>query len=230
MPPLLPEPVVPGLLLLPPLSPAPGASVTAARPALLVASCDILLPLSVLLGLLLLPEPPALAEAAVLLPSTPAPAAPLLNGLAERCCCCCASCCPSGKLLLRAALIPAASTALPPAAGMDGTAVMLLLLCLPRGLLGCWLGEPLPPEPGVLLGEPARPLVRLAGCSDASMLLNDAAWGRQEQAWWCQRADHRRCTDFGTQIGLMTPTHSCRQSWFTGHSCCTTINLRRSHA
>jgi hypothetical protein len=203
--------------LLPLLPPAPGASVTAARPALLAASCDILLPLSVLLGLLLLPEPPALAEAAVLLPSTPAPpAAPLLKGLAERCCCCCcASCCPSGKLLLRAALLPAASTALPPAAGMDGAAVMLLLLCLPRGLLGCWLGEPLPPEPGVLLGEPARPPLRLAGCSDASMLLKDAGRGRREQAW-CQRGDHGSCCTAVVSARCMRSPHTAAASHILG--------------
>lgn len=134
----------------------------------------------VLLGLLFLPDAPALAAAAAALPA-------LLYGLAERCCGCCGSSCTSGKLLLRPALLLPAGTAMPLAAGTCGDAVMLLLLCLLRGLLPSWLGEPARASPGpgpapLLVGEPARPVVRLLGCSEASMLLSVAA-GAAATGW-----------------------------------------------
>jgi hypothetical protein len=177
----LPLLLVPGLLLLAPLPPLPDGEAERGQLGLSVESCDILLLLRVLLGLLFLPDTPEAAPAAVgpPLPALPADA-PLLNGLGERCCGCCSSSCTSGKLLLRLALLALPGTALPLVAGMCGDAVMLLLLCLLRGLLEGWLGELLPPtiaaDAGTLpTGEPAWPVLRLVGCREASMLLNVAA-------------------------------------------------------
>lgn len=144
----------------------PPAAVGAAAPC---TSGDILEPLGLLLGLLLRPEPPLPGAAAA------------FKGLVQRCR---SNSVTSGRLLL---LLRWARTPLPAAAlllpGTDQQAVMLLLLCrVARGLLGCCSGEPLPGEP--------EPPVRLAECSEASMLprlpagTTAQATGSQEVGKW----------------------------------------------